>query len=489
MLKERRNRTVTALIATVMCCVLLLSGTLAWTSFSQTATNEIMGDGLKNPGGRLHDDFNGNDGIKKIYVENFSSGLDGTQIIVRVRLREYMELGADAGDKTNRNDVKILSNSGNARIDDPTTWDIYKYGESDHYGYWKWTEGGDTAYMPTFNMNKDSKAADINGSYAGTGEGGTPGQPFSDYHEYVYDPNGTDTTSKTANEIKDADDNDTDEGESAVEGTNITTVANQEHFAKMSENAEVISMEEWKTTKNSEMGNYWVYDTDGWAYWANPLKEKTATGLLLKGIEKLSIPKKWYYAIYVEGQMVDVDGIGSPAGGENDPASGLYSELAGGAPSADAQTLLAKLKEDIKSKENIIEEENQSLDAQMLAEVRSVYEATLEAEAALLEEEKAAKEEETVTDTDLTEDTQTGEDTEAEPEEEVTAPDEAQTPEPEESETTKDQQPAEDTEEPQTPEETSEEETQTKEPQTEEPEQSKKGGLSTLFGLYSMGVN
>ena len=46
--------------------VLALGGTFAWQSISQEALNEAM-DTI-NPGGRLHDDFNGQN--KDVYVEN-----------------------------------------------------------------------------------------------------------------------------------------------------------------------------------------------------------------------------------------------------------------------------------------------------------------------------------------------------------------------------------------------------------------------------------
>ncbi|MBE5762327.1 MAG: hypothetical protein E7334_10095 [Clostridiales bacterium] len=68
--------------ALVLSASLLLGGTLAWQSISQEATNIIMDE--VNPGGRLHDDFNGTDD-KNIYVENF-----GTQpIFARIMLKEY----------------------------------------------------------------------------------------------------------------------------------------------------------------------------------------------------------------------------------------------------------------------------------------------------------------------------------------------------------------------------------------------------------------
>ena len=57
-----------------LAAVIALGGTFAWQSISQQALNETMA--TINPGGRLHDDFNGSN--KDVYVENFTE--DGTAI-------------------------------------------------------------------------------------------------------------------------------------------------------------------------------------------------------------------------------------------------------------------------------------------------------------------------------------------------------------------------------------------------------------------------
>ena len=75
--------------AVALAAVVALGGTFAWQSISQTALNETM-DTI-NPGGRLHDDFNGQN--KDVYVENFTEGEGATTIYARVRLDEYMEIG------------------------------------------------------------------------------------------------------------------------------------------------------------------------------------------------------------------------------------------------------------------------------------------------------------------------------------------------------------------------------------------------------------
>ena len=83
-MKAKRKKQVSAVVAAVLVVAIALTGTYAWQSISQRARNEA--DGFVNPGGRLHDDFNGQN--KDIYVENFTDPEDGSPIFARVRLYE-----------------------------------------------------------------------------------------------------------------------------------------------------------------------------------------------------------------------------------------------------------------------------------------------------------------------------------------------------------------------------------------------------------------
>ena len=147
-----------------MAAVIALGGTFAWQSISQQALNETMA--TVNPGGRLHDDFNGRN--KNVYVENFTKpDEDGTTIYARVRLDEYMEIGKGAGStEGDRSGITVI---GTGELDDVSTWTTRLPGENETYGaYWDWKMGGQGVYMPTFNMNKDSLKADVNGTYDAT---------------------------------------------------------------------------------------------------------------------------------------------------------------------------------------------------------------------------------------------------------------------------------------------------------------------------------
>ncbi|MBC8545221.1 hypothetical protein, partial [Bianquea renquensis] len=98
MSKSKNRKAASAVIAVVAAAVILLTGTFAWQSISQTALNEVA-ETYVNPGGRLHDDFNGVN--KDVYVENFMSADEagGVPIYARVRLDEYLETGRGAGIK------------------------------------------------------------------------------------------------------------------------------------------------------------------------------------------------------------------------------------------------------------------------------------------------------------------------------------------------------------------------------------------------------
>ncbi len=303
-MQSKRKKQLSAVIAAVLVVVIAMTGTYAWRSISQTALNEAAAG--SNPGGRLHDDFDGRN--KDIYVENFS---DTDYIFARIQLREYMETGKDAGlDKNNpaRDAVPVMAGTD---INNTASWTVHTPGASHasfHSTYWKWTMGGSTVYMPTFNKNKDSLAADINGTFAGPdGDPATENDRYGDYVDYILGQQ------KTDDAVYDADADEDDEGAAAVEGEDILT-QEEIHTAKQTQSATVLTMAEWKA-QGSPTGKYWVYDTDGWAYWAEAIEPGEATGLLLDGIELQKHLSDWYYAIHVSAQFATGDDIGNKVDG------------------------------------------------------------------------------------------------------------------------------------------------------------------------------
>jgi len=301
---------------------IVLSGTFAWRSISQEAKNELVRS--LNPGARLHDDFDGQN--KDVYVENFFTAAEGGQpIFARVRLDEYMEVGPDSGVKLDQEDrnVTVLAKSAkdptrDADINDVTTWRTHLPGDDPEKGdptdpfhtHWSWKMGGSTTYMPTFNKNKDSLKADINGTWANR---------FGDYYPYAKGEQ------KTADACYDDDENDVeDDGIRLVEET---------HTAKETQTATVLTMAAWKD-KGCPLGPYWVYDVDGWAYWAKALAPGETTGLLLDSITPLTDGPS-YYGVNVVGQFVTANAWGTRESGD-----GFYAENAGAPPTDNALLLL-----------------------------------------------------------------------------------------------------------------------------------------------------
>ena len=328
---QKRTKKVTAAVsAAVLAAATLLGGTFAWQSVSQKAINETVRE--VNPGARLHDDFDGTN--KDIYVENFTAPESGKPVFVRVRLDEYMESGEDAGTNRAAGDRDAVPLVKDADINDPATWRVHLPNDADDpfHKYWAWETGGSTVYMPTFNKNKDSLAPDINGTY----EGITPDDGIN-YDDYVtYQVGDT----ETANAYYDADKDDTDEGGGTGlgNGGDLNINYNQieeEHTAKNTRDATVLTMEEWMDM-GSPVGNYWVWDEDGWAYWAAPVMPGESTGLLLSQItSKAASGERWYYAINVVGQFADANGWGSEEDG-----TGFYDDSEGVPPTENAENLL-----------------------------------------------------------------------------------------------------------------------------------------------------
>jgi hypothetical protein len=271
----RWRKRISAIVAGVLVLATLLTGTLAWQNISQEALNEV--NGAIDPGGRIHDDFDKGSGNKDVYAENFGD----TPLFVRIRLDEYMEIGGTS-----------LING--ALKNDLTTWETHiPFGntveecEQEFHDYWSWDMGGQKWYIPTFNMDKDSKLADVTGD--GIDANGDTNTGKGDGTEEAYKSG----DSETDTEIYDHLDSSKD-------------VPSQTHDAAQTLPGTVISMAQWLALPAStkESTAYWVYDADGWAYWSKALLPGEATSLLLDQINlNLDPDDDWYYGINVVGQF------------------------------------------------------------------------------------------------------------------------------------------------------------------------------------------
>lgn len=116
----KRSHHIIALgVAAALCTGIMLDGTFGWRSISQKAVNETVYQ--ISPGGRLHDDFDGSD--KDIYAENYMTKNEGgVPLYVRIRLDEYMEVGAEAGENRQSATRKAIPVIVGTDINDVTTW-------------------------------------------------------------------------------------------------------------------------------------------------------------------------------------------------------------------------------------------------------------------------------------------------------------------------------------------------------------------------------
>lgn len=346
---NKKRKSAATVGAVTLAAALALTGTYAWRSISQQAVNKKVVNA--NPGGRLHDDWNGT--IKSVYVENFADQTvvkeegtyktaedkDAAPIFVRVRMQEYMEFGPDAGGKKGDPTRDAVSVAKGKSIDKESEWNVHIPGSGDDpfHKYWNWETGesaGAVAYMPTFNRNKDSLTADINGTY--NGKDGTY-EHFDDFIAWKLngENDANDATEnvgvKTAKTYYDIDDNDKDEGpdqpgNGGEKNVNYAEVEEKHTTKQTLETKQVMTMKEWQDA-GYPIGNYWVWDSDGWAYWAAPLEPGTATGLLLSKVTSNSdqLKDKCYYAINVVGEFASAGDWGEEADAQtNKEATGFY---------------------------------------------------------------------------------------------------------------------------------------------------------------------
>jgi len=291
------------------------------------------------PAGRLHIDqevmgdnfgemewYPGQIANKEVYVENFG---DMTPIFTRIRLLEYMEVGIGA--ELHPNDPDFADREAEPFIDgadrlNTETWTTLipnaQAGSSSakFRDHWRLTqEGGSKWFMPTFNQDPVSREPDVKGDAWGlipempempnsTRRGGLPsavidGQLLPD-QPFAYSPDAGLSDYFELNTTHEATVK-TFDWETELPMMNTTA---ETHTAQVTKSAEIMTMDEW-IAGGQELGNVWVLDTDGWAYWANPLEPGEATGLLLNSMAYTSpVIGTMYYSVYVDAEMAAPSG-------------------------------------------------------------------------------------------------------------------------------------------------------------------------------------
>ena len=220
--------------------------------------------------GTLHDYRTANGRYRQVHIENWGN----EPLFVRIRLDEYMEIGPGAGLRS----VAIDENTGEAipnplnfakplidgaSIDDPSTWEPHtglSFATNSclagFHDFWKWETGGQKNYFPAPEDQRTNKS-------------------FIDRNS---PPN------MRTNRINEA-------------GVQV----------RQTRSAQTRTMLHW-SFDGSPIGDFWVLDEDGWAYWAAPLNPGDSTGLLLNRVIRATrLEEDSFYDINVTAQMAIID--------------------------------------------------------------------------------------------------------------------------------------------------------------------------------------
>lgn len=267
-----KKRTSTVIVSLVI-IALFITGTFAVFVTSRAINEfknkeEISGQ----DDAQLHDDFDPNNPFvnKDVYVTNTSTKEDSA-IYVRIMLQEYMDLTSDkrpsnidelwTTHKPSPQPPEVMHhedcNNANAK------------GKKFHDNF-KWEWGGTKIYKTGQGLYSDAEA----------------------HYEYARD----NTVYTAANPPE-----------------TQWTQGGKEHASPLDTN--VVSRDWYASWSTAEKDNYqgWIYDSDGWAYWSQPLMGGTATGLLLDKVT-LANPaladSTYYYAINVLMEAINSDDAG-----------------------------------------------------------------------------------------------------------------------------------------------------------------------------------
>ena len=251
------HKKLAGIVGIIAVIALLLVGTFAWTAtlneindFSGTAADKDLS---------LHDDYDPETGEKAVYAENTGKGV----MFVRVRLDEFMDLTQNA--RPAEADINWSTHVPENGIADcelsNNTLDLF-------HDYFTWEFGGQKYYLPA--------------------AAGGIAQNLGDY---------TPDTGEAWLALDDPADQE-----------KVKQTATFSHPGDP-----VIPMSQYIAATDQQRKDFigWVYDTDGYAYWSQPLYQGDVTGLLLNKVTTAGLEDTdYYYAINVIAQAVDHADLG-----------------------------------------------------------------------------------------------------------------------------------------------------------------------------------
>jgi hypothetical protein len=289
------KRKATAVVAAVLAGTMLMGGAYAWTDYSQTVTNSF--NGVSSNSVLLHDDSNGKN--KDVYVEN----LGDSPVYVRVKVAEYFQIGNNSMLTHYHND------DAKGETDDTTTWAVHQ-----------WQMDEDAADTTTVDLECSGDAAMAHQYYTWTLGSAKSEQKY--YLEGITesDSDGHGGMSKTnwENAVEKYKKDNTD---NVINIGTITTHINATMkptdpmwLADYNEALEKITAcdKDDADTSCADCGYLhsivtdarWLLDSDGWAYWSQPLQSHTATNLLIDSVDTADNRPydNWTYSLDVQLQ-------------------------------------------------------------------------------------------------------------------------------------------------------------------------------------------
>lgn len=291
--------------AVVLIAAIAASGTFAWRDLSQKKVNEFAGG--NNPDVVLVEDFEETDNWniqnpvvnKDVSVKNTGD----TELYVRVNFSEYLETKCssyvtypEGSDKAGQEVLFALDSDGNyieTTADDPNG-----YAANGKY------------YLVAQGANGEIDAMDA------TNRNGQIGKHMIDDSVVV----------QTAGAVRnDSTTYPTHKSYQRADGTEDSFYAWTNDITWQMPNA--ITMDEW-LAGGSQYGAFWVLDSDGWAYWAEPLRSGEQTALLLDSATmEHMVVGDMFYAIGSQLDAISIDETTAWDGDMTDNAKALRDGL------------------------------------------------------------------------------------------------------------------------------------------------------------------
>ena len=282
-------------VATVAAFAIVLGGTFAWSDFTQHKTNALSGGGSFDL--TLNDSFTppgnwvpGSPAVdKKVSVTNTVTS--GSEAYLRIQIKEYLEDYSMVPVTDNGKEVLFATYADGAKKGEFMTWADAVAGG---YDYTQYTVDG-VDYARTQNAElrngiygKHMYLAGPLNVYGSATKADYPNQP----HEQQ-----SSTNPECNYNVHEWMNCGITDGDGDTIHNHIT----------WNLGTQTMTMAEW-IAAGEHTGDFWVLDTDGWAYWANALPPNATTANVMESVQLLNMPgDQFEYYIHIDMEAVTAD--------------------------------------------------------------------------------------------------------------------------------------------------------------------------------------